>query len=209
MAAQNIPQYIFAEAASAGARKVMTPAFYPLSSTSRQWGCPYFSYPGRRVTVTFKFLLQIHLLATQAGSSQLNSNLISEPVVEAPRVQASDCASVKFCSDYQSVATQYSRNSHCNKSMRWIKTVPVQLNTRPRYVGDGEAGGGGAAGTWRPQSLDPVVQAPGAHSLFHPSMMSAMISSNYDIRGLRYHKLMTSVAIFYDIRGIIITDIIS
>ena len=33
----------------------------------------------------------------------------------------------------------------------WIKSVAVQLITRPQYVGDGEAGGGGAAGAWRPQ----------------------------------------------------------
>ena len=32
-----------------------------------------------------------------------------------------------------------------------IKTVSVQLNTRPQYAGDGEAGGGGAGGVWRPQ----------------------------------------------------------
>jgi hypothetical protein len=32
-----------------------------------------------------------------------------------------------------------------------IKTVSVQLNTRPQYVGNGEAGGGGAAVAWRPQ----------------------------------------------------------
>ena len=38
--------------------------------------------------------------------------------------------------------------------MRGIKAVAVQqlqLNTSPQYVGDGEAGGGGAAGAWRPQ----------------------------------------------------------
>ena len=38
-----------------------------------------------------------------------------------------------------------------NKSMCWIKTVSVQLHTRPQHVGDGEAGGGGAPGPWRPQ----------------------------------------------------------
>ena len=32
-----------------------------------------------------------------------------------------------------------------------IKAVTVQLNTSPQYVGNGEAGGGGAAGTWDPQ----------------------------------------------------------
>jgi hypothetical protein len=57
-----------------------------------------------------------------------------------------------FFNDYQSAATHYSRSSLCNRSMRWIKTVAVQLNTRPQHVGYGEAGGGGAAAeSWRPQ----------------------------------------------------------
>ena len=56
-----------------------------------------------------------------------------------------------FFNDYQAAASHYSRSSCCNKSMRGIKSVAVQLNTRPQYVGDGEAGGGGAAGAWRPQ----------------------------------------------------------
>ncbi len=34
-----------------------------------------------------------------------------------------------------------------------IKSVAVQLNTSPLYVGEGKAGGGGAAGVWRPQQL--------------------------------------------------------
>jgi hypothetical protein len=38
-----------------------------------------------------------------------------------------------------------------NKSMRGIKSVAVQLDTRPQFVGGGEAGGGGAPGPWRPQ----------------------------------------------------------
>ncbi len=39
----------------------------------------------------------------------------------------------------------------CNKSMRVIKTVSVQLNTCPQYIGEDEAGGGGASGAWRTQ----------------------------------------------------------
>ena len=56
-----------------------------------------------------------------------------------------------FFNDYQSAATHYSRSIHCNKSMRGIKSVAVQLDTRPQFVGGGEAGGGGAPGPWRPQ----------------------------------------------------------
>jgi hypothetical protein len=58
-----------------------------------------------------------------------------------------------FSNDYKSAAVHCSRSSHCNKSMRWIKAVTVQLNTRAQYlqVGDGEAEGGAAPGAWRPQ----------------------------------------------------------
>jgi hypothetical protein len=56
-----------------------------------------------------------------------------------------------FFNDYQSAATHYSRSIHCNKSMRGINSVAVQLDTRLQFVGGGEAGGGGAPGPWRPQ----------------------------------------------------------
>ncbi len=36
-----------------------------------------------------------------------------------------------FFNDYKSAAAHYSRSSFCNKSMREIKSVTVQLNTRP------------------------------------------------------------------------------
>ena len=57
-----------------------------------------------------------------------------------------------FFNDYKSAAVHYSRSSQCNKSMRGIKAVTVQLNTRPQHIGDGVAGAGGAPGAWRPQS---------------------------------------------------------
>ena len=95
----------------------------------------------------------------------LESNLNSESILEAPmasvhrRFACMGCTARSngrgqptFFNDYQSAASHYSRSSLCNKSMRGIKTVAVQLNTRPQYVGDGEAGGGGAAGAWRPQA---------------------------------------------------------
>jgi hypothetical protein len=56
-----------------------------------------------------------------------------------------------FFNDYQLAATHYSHSIHCNKSMRGIKSVAVQLDTRPQFVGGSEAGGGGAPGPWRPQ----------------------------------------------------------
>ncbi len=58
-----------------------------------------------------------------------------------------------FFNDYKSAAVHYARSSQCNKSMRGIKVVTVQLNTRPQHhIGDGVAGAGGAPGAWRPQS---------------------------------------------------------
>jgi hypothetical protein len=56
-----------------------------------------------------------------------------------------------FFNDYKSAAVHYSRSSQCNQSMRGIKAVTVQLNTRPQHIGDGVAGAGGAPGAWRPQ----------------------------------------------------------
>jgi hypothetical protein len=105
------------------------------------------------------------LLLHFVASFQLESISDSEYILEAPmssesgaihrRFACMGCAARRgeptFFNDYQSAATHYSRSSLCNKSMRGIKTVAVQLNTRPQHVGDGEAGGGGAAGSWRPQ----------------------------------------------------------
>ena len=106
------------------------------------------------------------LLYSLAGLQlELESNLNSESILQAPMASESvrryacmGCTArgdgrgdPTYFNDYQSAATHYSRSIHCNKSMRGIKTVAVQLNTRPQYVGDGEAGGGGAPGAWRPQ----------------------------------------------------------
>ena len=112
------------------------------------------------------------LIAALAGASlfallllDLESNLNSESILGAPmasvhrRFACMGCTARSngrgqptFFNDYQAAASHYSRSSLCNKSMRGIKTVAVQLNTRPQYVGDGEAGGGGAAGAWWPQA---------------------------------------------------------
>ena len=68
-----------------------------------------------------------------------------------PAWAAQPAGEPSFFNDYKSAVVHYSRSSFCNKSMRGIKAVTVQLNTRPQHVGDGEAGGGGAPGAWRPQ----------------------------------------------------------
>ena len=105
------------------------------------------------------------LLLHFVASFQLESISDSQYILEAPmssesgaihrRFACMGCAARRgeptFFNDYQSAATHYSRSSLCNRSMRGIKTVAVQLNTRPQHVGDGEAGGGGAPGAWRPQ----------------------------------------------------------
>ena len=133
---------------------------------------------GSRSGRTRSYRFQV-LIAARVGASQLflllflgaslllnlESNLNSESILEAPmasvhrRFACMGCTARSngrgqptFFNDYQSAASHYSRSSLCNKSMRGIKTVAVQLNTRPQYVGDGEAGGGGAAGAWRPQA---------------------------------------------------------
>ena len=108
--------------------------------------------------------LLLHFIA----SFQLESILDSESILEAPMSSGAihrrfACMGCTVCSngrgeptffnDYKSAAVHYSRSSLCNKSMRGIKAVAVQLNTRPQHVGDGEAGGGGAPGAWRPQPV--------------------------------------------------------
>ncbi len=94
------------------------------------------------------------------ASLQLESNLNSEslllgsPMASVHR-RCMGCSArggePTYFNDYQSAATHYARSQFCSKSSREIKTVSVQLQTRPQYVGDSEAGGGGAAGAWRPQ----------------------------------------------------------
>ncbi len=39
-----------------------------------------------------------------------------------------------FFNDYQLAATHYLHSIHCNKSMRWIKSVAVHLDTRPHSL---------------------------------------------------------------------------
>ena len=113
-------------------------------------------------------LASLTLLLYFIASFQLESILDSESILEARmssgavhrRFACMGCAARSggrgeptFFNDYKSAAVHYSRSSQCNKSMRGIKAVriTVQLNTRPQHVGDGEAGGGGAPGAWRPQ----------------------------------------------------------
>ena len=81
-----------------------------------------------------------------------------------------------FFNDYQSAAAHYARSSLCNRSMRGIKSVAVQLNTDLQYVGDGEAGAGGAAGPWRPQPVP--SRRPGDMGY---DIMKNMISHGIDI----------------------------
>ena len=109
---------------------------------------------------------------TLLASFQLESILDSESILEASMSSESGAQAVPvhrrfacmgctarrggrgeptFFIDYKSAAVHYSRSSQCNQSMRGIKAVTVQLNTRPQHIGDGVAGAGGAPGAWRPQ----------------------------------------------------------
>ena len=87
------------------------------------------------------------LLLHFVASFQLESISDSEYILEAPmssesgaihrRFACMGCAARRgeptFFNDYQSAVTHYSRSSLCNRSMRGIKTVAVQLNTRPQH----------------------------------------------------------------------------
>ena len=107
---------------------------------------------------------------TLLASFQLESILDSESILEASMSSESGAQAVHrrfacmgctarsggrgeptFFSDYKSAAVHYSRSSQCNQSMRGIKAVTVQLNTRPQHIGDGMAGAGGSPGAWLPQ----------------------------------------------------------
>jgi hypothetical protein len=107
---------------------------------------------------------------TLLASFQLESILDSESILEASMSSESGAQAVHrrfacmgctarsggrgeptFFNDYKSAAVHYSRSSQCNQSMRGIKAVTVQLNTRPQHIGDGLAGAGGAPGAWRTQ----------------------------------------------------------
>ncbi len=109
------------------------------------------------VAVLGSLALLLHFIV----SFQLESILDSESILEAPmssgaihqRFACMGCAArsgePSFSNDYHSAVSHYARRSLCNKSMRRIKTVAVQLNTRPQHVGDGEAGGGEAPDPWQ------------------------------------------------------------
>ena len=86
-----------------------------------------------------------------------------------------------FFNDYKSAAVHYVHSSFCNKSMRWIKAVTVQLNTRPQHVGDGEAGGSGAAGSWRPHVTRAIPPPRRCHDIGE-HIMKSVISHGCDIR---------------------------
>jgi hypothetical protein len=103
--------------------------------------------------------LLLHFIA----SFQLEPISDSESILETPmssgamhkRFACMGCTARRdeptFFNDYHSAVSHYARSSFCNKSMRGIKTVTVQPNTRPQHGDDGEAGGGGAPGPWGPQ----------------------------------------------------------
>ena len=109
----------------------------------------------------------LHFIA----SFELESILDSESILEAPmssgavhRRFAGMCCTAccdgrgepTFFNDYKSAAVHYSRSSHCNKSMRGIKAVTVQLIICPQYVGDGDSEAEGGA----PNPRHPAAQAP-------------------------------------------------
>ncbi len=69
-----------------------------------------------------------------------------------------------YFNDYQSAATHYAR------SQSWLQQIQSRdqdglrsAHIRQQYIGDGKAGGGGAAGAWRPQPAP--SRRPGANDI--------------------------------------------
>ena len=171
VASANSPHYMFAEAASAASGQrlrfrgsaIRSDSEFTFSSTggctsTHQPQCP--SPPSLSQFPTWIHLeLQVHTWGP---------NVIRVRCFESTmhrRFACMGCTARRgeptFFNDYQSAATHYSRSTHCNKSMRGIKAVTVQLHTRPQHVGDGVAGACGAPGVLRPQPA-PSRRAAGA-----------------------------------------------
>ena len=150
----KIPQYI----ARSGLRaELMQPLARKISRSRLQSVRTRSSSFQVQVAFWAAFTIFHHFLASLQLESNLNSEslLLDSPMASVHRRYACmGCTALggepTYFNDYQSAATLYARSQSCSKSSRGIKTVSVQLHTRP-YVGDGEAGGGGAAGAWRPQ----------------------------------------------------------
>ena len=159
VASANSPHYMFAEAASAASGQrlrfrgsaIRSDSEFTFSSTG---GCTSTHQPQCPPSLS-QFPTWIHL---ELQVHTWGPNVIRVRCFESTmhrRFACMGCTARRgeptFFNDYQSAATHYSRSTHCNKSMRGIKAVTVQLHTRPQHVGDGVAGAGGAPGVWRPQ----------------------------------------------------------
>ena len=168
VASANSPHYMFAQAASAASLRLRGSAIrsdseFKFSSTG---GCTSSHQPHPPLSLSqFQVPTWIHLefRVHTRGPSQVRHP--SQVLRVHRRFACMGCTARRgeptFFNDYQSAATHYSRSIHCNKSMRGIKAVTVQLHTRPQHVGDGVAGAGGAPGVWRPQPA-PSRRAAGA-----------------------------------------------
>ena len=169
VASANSPHYMFAEAASAASGQrlrfrgsaIRSDSEFTFSSTG---GCTSTHQPQCPPSLS-QFPTWIHL---ELQVHTWGPNVIRVRCFESTmhrRFACMGCTARRgeptFFNDYQSAATHYSRSIHCNKSMRGIKAVTVQLHTRPQHVGDGVAGAGGAPGVWRPQPA-PSRRAAGA-----------------------------------------------
>ena len=62
-----------------------------------------------------------------------------------------------------------------------IKTVSVQVDPLPQFIGDGEAGGAGGGGPWRPQPA-PARRQPGQITYDITKRSNTLsISYNHDV----------------------------
>lgn len=103
--------------------------------------------------------------ATHPWASQ--TNILSAQMlgqnVRVVRYACMGCeGSPTFFNDYKAASIHYGRSKSCNQSNRGIKTISVQVNPSPQFVGDGEAGAAGGGGPWRPQPAPaPARRHPG------------------------------------------------
>ncbi len=145
------------------------------------------------LTASITLLASFRLESILDSESILEASMSSESGAQAVPVHrrfACMCCTARrggrgeltFFNDYKSAAVHYSRSSQCNQSMRGIKAVTVQLNTRPQHIGDGVAGAGGVPGAWRPQPAPARLAPPTrASQLLYNIMCYIIYAIIYDI----------------------------
>ena len=82
-----------------------------------------------------------------------------------------------FFSDFKAASIHYARSKRCYQSNRGIKSVSVQVNPSPQFIGDGEAGGAGG-GPWRQQPAPARSQT--GHITYDITKRSSTVSISHN-----------------------------